>query len=43
MAAGSLIGGVMGGALAGRIDPNQLRWVVVGVGTVVGIVLLLRL
>ncbi len=43
MAAGALCGGAMGGKIAGRIDPSQLRWAVVGIGTVVGIVLLVRL
>jgi uncharacterized membrane protein YfcA len=43
MAAGALAGGVIGGKIAGSIDPAMLRWVVVGVGTVVGVVLLIRL
>ena len=43
MAAGALVGGALGGKIAGRIDPSQLRWVVVATGTVVGVVLLVRL
>jgi uncharacterized membrane protein YfcA len=36
MAAGALAGGAMGGRLAGRIRPETLRWVVVGIGVLVG-------
>jgi len=43
MAAGALTGGAIGGKIVGRIDQSQLRWVVVGIGTIVGIVLLLSL
>lgn len=43
MALCALAGGAAGGRLAGRIDPDTLRWTVVTIGTVVGIVLLVRL
>lgn len=43
MAVGALTGGVLGGRFAGRIDPRHLRWTVVGIGTMVGIILLARL
>jgi len=43
MAVGALLGGALGGRLAGRIKPSVLRWVVVGIGLLVGIVYLLRL
>ena len=43
MAVGALVGGAFGGRIAGRIDPVLLRWTVVVISTVVGIVLLLRL
>jgi uncharacterized membrane protein YfcA len=43
MAAGALIGGAAGGTIAGRIDPGRLRWAIVAIGIVVGIVLLVRL
>jgi uncharacterized membrane protein YfcA len=43
MAVGALIGGALGGRLAGRIEPSVLRWVVVGIGVVVGVVYLVRL
>jgi uncharacterized protein len=43
MAAGALIGGAAGGTIAGRINPAQLRWAIVTIGFVVGIVLLVRL
>jgi uncharacterized protein len=43
MAMGALAGGAIGGKIAGAIDPVMLKWVVVGVGTVVGVVLLLKL
>ena len=41
MAAGALAGGVLGGRLAGRIKAGTLRWTVVSIGTVVGILYLL--
>jgi uncharacterized membrane protein YfcA len=43
MAIGALAGGAAGGRFAGRIDPSILRWTVVTIGIIVGIVLLLRL
>lgn len=43
MAAGALIGGAAGGRLAGRINPDLLRWTVVVIGVVIGIIFLVRL
>jgi uncharacterized protein len=43
MAAGALIGGAAGGTIAGRIDPARLRWTIVAIGIIVGIVFLVRL
>jgi uncharacterized membrane protein YfcA len=43
MAVGALAGGALGGKLAGRIKPATLRWVVVTVGTLVGVIYLVRL
>lgn len=43
MAIGALAGGAAGGRFAGRIDPSLLRWTIVTIGVVVGIILLLRL
>lgn len=42
MAVGALLGGALGGRLAGRIKPSTLRWVVVSIGVVVGLIYLLR-
>lgn len=42
MAVGALIGGAMGGRLAGKIKPSTLRWIVVMIGTIVGIIYLVR-
>jgi uncharacterized membrane protein YfcA len=42
MAVGALLGGVIGGKLAGTIKPVTLRWVVVAVGLAVGVAYLLR-
>jgi uncharacterized membrane protein YfcA len=42
MAAGALIGGSLGGRLARWIKPAQQRWVIVGVGVVVGVSYLVR-
>jgi uncharacterized protein len=42
MAAGALIGGVLGGRLASRVRPATLRWVIVAIGALVGIGYLLR-
>jgi len=43
MAAGALLGGSMGGRLAGRVKPVTLRWIVVMIGYVVGVIYLVRL
>lgn len=43
MAVGALAGGAVGGWIAGKINPVWLRWTVVVISTVVGIVLLVRL
>lgn len=43
MAVGALIGGALGGRLAGRIKPSLLRWMVVGIGVLIGVIYLLRL
>jgi hypothetical protein len=43
MAAGALIGGAAGGTIAGRIDPARLRWAIVAIGIIVGIIFLVRL
>ena len=43
MAAGALIGGAAGGHIAGRIDPGQLRWTIVAIGTAVGLYFLIQL
>ena len=42
MAAGALVGGALGGRLAGRVHAETLRWVVVGIGAVVGTYYLVR-
>ena len=42
MMAGSLIGGVFGGRLAGTVKPAVLRWMVVAIGLVVGVVYLVK-
>jgi len=42
MMVGSLLGGVLGGKLAGKVKPATLRWIVVVVGVVVGIIYLLK-
>ena len=42
MTCGSLLGGALGGRLAGKLHPAVLRWLVVGVGLVVGILYLVR-
>jgi uncharacterized protein len=38
MAAGALIGGTLGGRLAGHIKPDALRWTVVSIGIVLAII-----
>jgi uncharacterized membrane protein YfcA len=42
MAAGAIIGGMLGGKLAGRIKPSSLRWVVVTIGVIVAVTYLVR-
>lgn len=42
MAVCALLGGVLGGKLAGKIRPAALRWLVVTIGVVVGILYLIR-
>jgi uncharacterized protein len=42
MAAGALIGGALGGRLAGKVKPAVLRWMVVGIGIVVAGIYLVR-
>jgi len=43
MAVGALAGGTLGGSVAGRINPGLLRWTVVVIGIVVGIILLIQM
>ncbi len=42
MASGSLAGGVLGGKLAGRINPATLRWTVVTIGVTVALIYFIR-
>jgi uncharacterized protein len=42
MAAGSLVGGALGGRFASRIKSDTLRWVVVSIGIIVGAIYLIR-
>src|SRR5688572_16054768 len=42
MAAGALVGGVLGGKLAGRIKPSTLRWSVVVIGVIISIIYFVR-
>lgn len=42
MAVGALIGGAIGGRLASKVNPSTLRWVVVTIGFVVGLVYLVK-
>jgi len=42
MAVCALLGGALGGRLAGKIKPSVLRWVVVAIGLVVGVANLVR-
>ena len=42
MAVCALIGGMLGGKLAGRIKPAVLRWLVVSIGVVVGVLYLIK-
>lgn len=41
MAVCALLGGWLGGKLAGRLKPTTLRWIVVGIGVIVGLYYLL--
>lgn len=43
MAIGALLGGMLGGRLAGKIKPATLRWTVVSIGFVIGLIYLVRL
>ena len=43
MAAGALLGGAMGGHIAGRIDPARLKWLIVTIGMAVGLYYLVQL
>jgi uncharacterized membrane protein YfcA len=43
MAVSALAGGTIGGRVAGQINPDLLRWTVVGIGLIVGAILLIRL
>ncbi len=43
MAAGALLGGAIGGHITGRINPERLKWIIVAIGTVVGLYYLIRL
>lgn len=42
MAVGALLGGALGGRLASKVKPATLRWIVVSIGFVVGIIYLVR-
>ena len=42
MMVGALIGGSLGGRLAGRVKPATLRWIVVTIGFVVGVIYLIK-
>jgi uncharacterized membrane protein YfcA len=42
MAAGALIGGVLGGRMAGQIRPSTLRWTVVTIGVLISIIYFVR-
>jgi uncharacterized membrane protein YfcA len=42
MAVGALLGGTLGGRLAGKIRPTTLRWIVVTIGVVVGVIYLIK-
>jgi uncharacterized membrane protein YfcA len=42
MAVCALIGGWLGGKLAGSIKPSTLRWLVVSIGFIVGVIYLIR-
>jgi uncharacterized membrane protein YfcA len=42
MAVGALAGGSIGGRVAGKVNPTVLRWIVVIIGGIVGIIYLVR-
>ena len=42
MAVCALAGGMAGGKLAGKINPNMLRWVVVTIGLVVAVIYFIK-
>ena len=42
MAVSALLGGVVGGKLAGRVNPTVLRWLVVGIGLIVSVVFFIQ-
>jgi len=42
MAGGALMGGILGGHLAGRIKPETLRWTVVSIGLVLSMIYFMR-
>jgi uncharacterized membrane protein YfcA len=42
MMVGALLGGLIGGRLASRVSPNVLRWIVVTIGFIVGMVYLVK-
>jgi uncharacterized membrane protein YfcA len=42
MAAGALLGGVLGGRLASKVNPITLRWLVVSIGLFIGIIYLIK-
>ena len=42
MMAGALLGGSLGGRLASRVKPDALRWIVVSIGFVVGMIYLVK-
>ncbi len=42
MMAGALLGGSFGGRLAGKVKPNTLRWIVVTIGFIVGMIYLVK-
>jgi hypothetical protein len=43
MAIGALLGGALGGRLASKIKPSTLRWIVVSIGFILGVIYLVRL
>lgn len=43
MVVGSIVGGVLGGKLASRINPVTLKWIVVAMGFIIGMVFLVQL